>query len=138
MKYKTALSIIGDNPIGLLTWGQIILPPANAKLSKVHLSVTMDHTGNELMQMIAELSDRDRIVLMEAIIDVENMTVQPAEDPEKVKKHNTLPYVVAISALTMTFALVAYDLMSKDTVLNGESLADVLKHTLQLVFSAFL
>lgn len=138
MKYKTALSIIGDNPIGLLTWGQIILPPANAKLSKVHLSVTMDHTGNELIQMIAELSDRDRIVLMEAIIDVENMTVQPAEDPEKVKKHNTLPYVVAISALTMTFALVAYDLMSKDTVLNGESLADVLKHTLQLVFSAFL
>lgn len=138
MKYKTALSIIGDNPIGLLTWGQIILPPANAKLSKVHLSVTMDHTGNELIQMIAELSDRDRIVLMEAIIDVENMTVQPAEDPEKVKKHNTLPYVVAISALTMTLALVAYDLMSKDTVLNGESLADVLKHTLQLVFSAFL
>lgn len=138
MKYKTALSIIGDNPIGLLTWGQIILPPANAKLSKVHLSVTMDHTGNELMQMVAQLTDRDRIILMEAIVDVENMTVQPAEDPDKVKKHNTLPYVVAISALTVTFALVAYDLMSKDTVLDGESLADVLKHTLQLVFSAFL
>lgn len=136
MKYKTALGIIGDNPIGLLTWGAIILPPANAKLSKIHKSVTMDHTGNELLVMLEGLEDRDRIMLLESIVDVDSMTVQPAPDPNYIRTHNTMPYVLAISGLVITVALVLYDLMSKDTILDGKSLGEVLRAILQMTLGS--
>lgn len=134
MKYKTALSIIGDNPIGVLTWGQIILPPANAKLSKVHLSVTMDHTGNELLSMLESLPDADRIRLMESIVSVDHMTVQLPDDPLERRKQSTLPYVMAISTLTAAMAMVAYDVISKDSKMDGTSLVDFLKTALGFVF----
>lgn len=134
MKYKTALSIIGDNPIGVLTWGQIILPPANAKLSKVHLSVTMDHTGNELLSMLESLPDADRIRLMESIVSVDHMTVQPPDDPLELRKQSTLPYVMAIGTLTAAMAMVVYDLVSKDSTMDGTSLVDFLKTALGFVF----
>ena len=134
MKYKTALSIIGDNPIGILTWGQIILPPANAKLSKVHLSVTMDHTGNELLSMLESLPDADRIRLMESIVSVDHMTVQLPDDPLERRKQSTLPYVMAIGTLTAAMAMVAYDMVSKDSTMDSTSLVDFLKTALGFVF----
>ena len=134
MKYKTALSIIGDNPIGILTWGQIILPPANAKLSKVHLSVTMDHTGNELLSMLESLPDADRIRLMESIVSVDHMTVQLPDDPLERRKQSTLPYAMAIGTLTAAMAMVAYDMISKDSKMDGTSLVDFLKSALGFVF----
>lgn len=134
MKYGTALRIIGDNPIGLLTWGQIIIPPANAKLSKIHLVVTMDHTGNELLQMLDGLDDHDRIHLMESIVSVDHMTVQPPRDPMERRKQHTLPWVVALSLIAVVMFLIVYDVMSKNSVMDGGSLSDLLKTLLGLIF----
>lgn len=138
MKYETALRVIGDNPIGLLTWGQIILPPANVKLAKINLVVTMDHTGNELLQMLEGLDDHDRIYLMESTVSVDHMTVQPPRDPMERRKQHTLPWVVALSLIAVVMFLIVYDVMSKDSLMDGGSLSDLLKTILSLVFGLIM